>query len=90
MEGIEKELKVPKELKCDIRRLAADEKIQMGIRGLPENLGEALKAMQGDHMILDTLGEDYLSLYVNVKRKEWKNYLEQITQWELSQYLYRI
>ncbi len=90
MEGIEKELKVPKELKCDIRRLAADEKIQMGIRGLPENLGEALKALQGDHMILDTLGEDYLSLYVNVKRKEWKNYLEQITQWELSQYLYRI
>ncbi len=90
LDGIEKKLKAPNELTCDIRRLTMEEKMQMGIHGLPENLGEALKAMKCDQMLAETLGKDYLSLYVKAKRKEWKNYLEQITPWELSQYLYRI
>ena len=34
-----------------------EEKMQMGIHGLPENLGEALKAMKCDQMLAETLFE---------------------------------
>lgn len=90
LEGIEKGLKAPGELKRDIRRLTGEEKKLCGIQSLPENLGKALDAMDKDALILQTLGESYAALYEKCKRREWKNYLEQVTQWELQQYLYLI
>ena len=38
-------------------------------------------------VFLETLLAD---VFQKVKRKEWKSYLEQVSEWELSRYLYRI
>ena len=57
---------------------------------MPENLGEALKAMEQDFLIRETLGEKFTKSYLKAKRKEWKGYLAQISEWELNQYLYLI
>ncbi len=61
-----------------------------GILSLPENLGNALEAMQKDPLILEVLGESYAIAYQRAKKKEWKSYLEQITAWELDRYLYLV
>lgn len=90
LDGIEKGMKAPEELKTDIRRMSCEEKQGLGIRSLPENLGEALDDMKQDILITNVLGESYASVYRKIKRKEWKNYLEQVTQWEIDQYLYLI
>ena len=57
---------------------------------LPENLGEAIKAMGQDTLVSKVLGETYRKGYMKAKRKEWKEYLEQVSEWELNRYLYRV
>ena len=90
MEGIEKGLKVPEELTKDIRNQNEEEKKLLGIQMLPENLGEAIKAMGQDTLVSKVLGETYRKGYMKAKRKEWKDYLEQVSEWELNWYLYRV
>ena len=90
MEGIEKGLQVPEELTKDIRKLNEEEKKLLGIQMLPENLGEAIKAMGQDTLVSKVLGETYRKGYMKAKRKEWKDYLEQVSEWELNRYLYRV
>ena len=88
--GIQHQLQAPPELTEDIRRLTCEEKLEKGIASLPENLGEALKAMAQDSLVEETLGAEYVNVFQKVKRKEWKSYLAQVSEWELSRYLYRI
>ena len=90
MDGIENKTEAPAELTEDIRNLSEEEKIDRGIESLPENLGEALKAMKKDKLVCDTLGSEFAEGYMKAKRKEWKGYLEQISEWELERYLYLV
>lgn len=90
LDGIRQGLTAPGELKEDIRRLSCEEKLRRGIRTLPENLGMALEAMQKDPLIREVLGEVCTAVYGRAKKKEWKNYLEQVTEWEIDQYLYLV
>lgn len=90
LEGMGEKLSPPEELSEDIRRLSCEEKSARGIRLLPENLGEALQAMNEDDLVRKVLGEDYVDEYIKTKRREWKGYLAQISEWELNQYLYRV
>ena len=87
---VEKGLQVPEELTKDIRKLNEEEKKLLGIQMLPENLGEAIKAMGQDTLVSKVLGETYRKGYMKAKRKEWKDYLEQVSEWELNRYLYRV
>ncbi len=88
--GIQKGLEAPAELKEDIRKMSCEEKQERGIQTLPENLGKALETMHQDPLLRDVLGEAYVSVYGRAKREEWKSYLAQVTEWEISQYLYRM
>ena len=90
LDGIKNQEKAPKELTEDIRRLSCEEKKQRKIQNLPENLGVALDAMGQDLLVREVLGESYVAEYQKMKRREWKNYLKQVTKWELEQYLYLV
>ena len=75
LEGIENHLKPQKEGKTEETEL------------LPSNLSEALKAMKedGSGRKVWKRSEDY-----NQARKRVMSYMEQISMWELEQYLYKI
>ena len=73
-----------------INKKNEEEKKLLGIQMLPENLGEAIKAMGQDTLVSKVLGETYRKGYMKAKRKEWKDYLEQVSEWELNRYLYRV
>ena len=90
MEGIENGMKTPEELTKDVRKLNEEEKNLLGIQMLPENLGEAIQAMGQDPLVFEVLGETYRKGYMKAKRKEWKDYLAQVSEWELNRYLYRV
>ena len=78
LEGIENHLKPQKEGKTEETEL------------LPSNLSEALKAMKEDGLPEEILGKRFLKIYNQAKEKEWMSYMEQISMWELEQYLYKI
>jgi glutamine synthetase len=64
-----------------------------GLRALPANLLEAIDELERDEVLRAALGrgrgEDYLDYYARVKRDEWYRYHEQVTAWEVNEYLTR-
>ena len=90
MDGIKNNLAAPGELVEDIRKLSEDEKEEKGIVSLPENLGEAIEALKNERLVTDIIGENLVKKYIKAKRTEWKGYLEQVSDWEIAKYLYRI
>ena len=90
MQGIEEGLRPMPELRNSIRRMTQEEKNSLGIATLPENLSEALREMEEDAFIRQVLGDSFFKYYMKSKRNEWKNYMKQVSEWELAQYLYRI
>lgn len=70
-----------------------DELRGRGLETLPANLLDATEELERDDVLRAALGrgrdEDYVDYYVRVKREEWNRYHEQVTPWEISEYLTR-
>ena len=68
-----------------------EQRAELGIDTLPENLLDATRALERDDVIRAALGTtphgDYLDYFVACKRREVQAAHEQITQWELDRYL---
>ena len=55
-----------------------------------QRLFDAVKELEADQYICDTLGKHASSKYIEAKYAEWDEYRRQITNWEIDQYLYKI
>ena len=62
---------------------------ELGIKGLPHNLEDALTALEGDTVLQSALGDHIYDAFISEKRKEWADYREQVHDWEFKQYLDR-
>jgi glutamine synthetase len=64
-----------------------------GIELLPANLLDATRELERDEVMREALGhakdEDYVDYFIRVKRDEWQRYHEQVTPWEINEYLTR-
>lgn len=54
---------------------------------LPRTLLEALDAFNEDNLMKDTLGRPLVKAFMHIKNREWQDYNEQITQWEIERYI---
>jgi glutamine synthetase len=58
---------------------------------LPDNLLDATRNLAKDQVLRAALGntgtEDYIDYFVRVKQEEWAQYHEQVTPWEVKNYL---
>src|SRR5438093_1570398 len=70
-----------------------DELRARGLETLPSNLLQATMELERDDVIRQALGEarneDYVDYFIRVKREEWNRYHEQVTPWEIKEYLTR-
>jgi glutamine synthetase len=70
-----------------------EELARRGIELLPANLLDATRELERDEVLRAALGrgrdEDYVDYFVRVKRDEWRRYHEQVTRWEINEYLTR-
>ncbi|MCW2953020.1 MAG: glutamine synthetase, type [Conexibacter sp.] len=75
----------------NLHDLAVEERAALGVHLLPGNLLDATRELERDDVLRNALGtcanEDYIDYFVRVKRDEWDQAHEQITQWELDHYL---
>jgi len=58
-----------------------------GINVLPDNLNVALDELEADEVLAKALGSDYMRLYLQVKRREWDEYHNTVSDWEVDRYL---
>ncbi|MFO8109969.1 MAG: type I glutamate--ammonia ligase [Thermoplasmata archaeon] len=71
----------------DVFSMTDDEKSKKGIEALPSNLGHALSYIEQSEFIKETLGEHIQRHFLYVKRREWDEYRQQVTDWEIKKYL---
>lgn len=87
LDGIEKGVMPPKRIEANIFNLSKEEKKLQSIDALPTSLSEALSELKKDKTILDILGEQLSSIYINAKKAEWASYRTEVTLWEIEHYL---
>jgi len=93
MDGIEHKLDPGEPNSENLYAVPYDELRGRGLETLPTNLLNATMELEQDQVIRDALGrgrdEDYADYYIRVKRDEWNRYHEQVTPWEIKEYLTR-
>ncbi|HKL80582.1 MAG TPA: type I glutamate--ammonia ligase [Mobilitalea sp.] len=90
LDGIINKLTLPDSVDKNIFHLTTEERAELKVESLPENLIEAVKCMEASEFIKNVLGEHISSKYIEAKKAEWEIYRSQVSQWEIEQYLYRI
>jgi glutamine synthetase len=93
LDGIEKGLDAGEPNSENLYAKSSEELTRRGLRTLPGNLLEAIDELEADEVMRRALGrgrgEDYVDYYGRVKRDEWFRYHEQVTPWEINEYLTR-
>ncbi|WP_158855225.1 type I glutamate--ammonia ligase [Halorhabdus sp. CUG00001] len=87
LDGIENGIDCPDPVRENIYEFDEAKREEYGINTLPENLGEALDALEDDEVILDALGPHTSEKFLQAKRQEYKDYLVDVSEWELDRYL---
>lgn len=90
MEGIKKQMEPPKAVEMNIYKMSKEEKEEKGIELLPLDLSAALDELEKDHFIREVLGNHIFRNFIDGKRDEWDAYRQQVSAWEVDEYLYRI
>lgn len=60
------------------------------VNHLPENLKDALELMNDSDFVKEVLGKDFVKIYTSVKENEWKDYMLQVSDWEIDRYLVKL
>ena len=71
----------------NIWEMSHRERRRLRIDDLPHDLNEALQELEKDDVITGALGEHVTRHLVEAKRREWSDYITQVTDWELENYL---
>lgn len=87
LDGIEKNTPLPDPVERNVYEMTEAERIELGIRTLPENLHEAIMLAEGSDLLKETLGEHVFAKLIENKRAEWNRFKAQVTQFELDSYL---
>jgi glutamine synthetase len=93
LDGIENRIDPGEPNSDNLYDFTYDELRGRGLEALPANLLDAVGELERDDVLREALGrgrdEDYLDYYMRVKRDEWFRYHEQVTAWEIQEYLTR-
>ena len=87
LDGIERGLTPPPEVTENIFVMDEAARQAHGIDSLPGSLEEAIRALEADPLILDTLGEHVAANYIEGKKKEWDEYRTRVSSWEREKYI---
>jgi glutamine synthetase len=71
----------------NIWEMSFRERRRLRIDDLPHDLNEALDELEKDTVITAALGGHITRHFVEAKRQEWREYITQVSAWELDSYL---
>ncbi len=58
------------------------ERAPLGVALLPQSLGDALARFSASQLMRETFGEHVFSRYIELKRREWREFQLYVTDWE--------
>jgi glutamine synthetase len=87
LDGIETKADAREPVNTNIWEMSHREKRRLRIDDLPHNLEEACNELEKDPVVTEALGEHITTQFLAAKRLEWQEYITQVSQWELDNYL---
>ncbi len=88
LDGVDHNIPCPKPLnQVNVYELTRDERTELGVDELPGSLSEALKELENDSVVRNSLGDMIYDAFVRAKREEIVEYQMKVTDWELERYL---
>ncbi len=87
LDGIESNASSREPVNENIWEMSFREKRRLRIDDLPHDLNEACDALEKDAVICAALGDHIARHFLEAKRQEWREYITQVSAWELEQYL---
>ncbi len=84
LDGIDRKLKAPLSCEADLYQL-----LEMGVsmpERLPRDLHAAIEALASNQSLRSLLGDAFCTEFIRLKRQEWDEYCQQVTDWELQRY----
>jgi len=87
LEGIDKKYKLADPANDNIYHMAEEERVNAGIKSLPEDLLEAIKITENSKLIKECLGDKVFEYFIRNKKVEWDEYKAQVTKYEIDKYL---
>ncbi|HEU0023447.1 MAG TPA: type III glutamate--ammonia ligase [Thermoleophilaceae bacterium] len=92
LDGIERELD-PGEAttKLNLHELTEDQRAELGVELLPATLLDATRELERDDVLRAALGstpkEDYVDYFARTKQREFNDWHNEVSQWEVDRYL---
>jgi glutamine synthetase len=87
LDGIRRGIKPPKPTEEDVYHMTKEERAAKGIEVLPGNLGEALDELAKDRYLRESLGKKFIEKFLQIKRREWRDFNTTVHEWERKRYL---
>lgn len=86
LDGIEKQLDPGEPHNVNLYKYTPAQLREKGIGTLPQNLQEAIDALESDQVIQAGLGV-LAREFIDLKRMEWVEYMRHVSDWEVARYL---
>jgi glutamine synthetase len=87
LDGIETEATSREPVTENVAEMSFRERRRLRIDDLPRDLNEACDELEKDGVITGALGDQVTRHYLTAKRAEWREYISQVSAWEVEQYL---
>jgi glutamine synthetase len=87
LDGIENKIDPGQRNEDNLYNLPEEELRRRDIDVLPRSLVQAIDDLEEDEVVKGALGDVYARYYIQVKREEWRQYHNSVSQWELDNYL---
>lgn len=87
LEGIEQDLDPGDPLDVNMYEMSDAELMDAGVSTLPRTLLESIEAFAEDPLGSEVMGEELFRSYVDLKTREWWDYHNTVSEWEIHEYL---
>ncbi|WP_372597987.1 type III glutamate--ammonia ligase [Amphritea sp.] len=86
LDGIERELDPGAPVNLNLYAMTEEQRKTKGIEILPQNLNEAITALEADTVLTERMGKEIVAEFIKIKRDEWIDYSRHVSDWEVNRY----
>ncbi len=90
LDGIRRKILPPDSVDTDVWKMAPKQREELKLEALPESLQAAAEELEKDEYIQGILGEELAQKLIDARKKEYRQYCMQVTDWEIANYLHKI
>jgi glutamine synthetase len=90
LDGVERRLEPPKPVEEDVYEFDDSKLRRFYIKGLPGDLGEAMRELAKSRLMREALGPVAHAKLLDAQRRQWEEYRAQVTPWEIDTYYDRL